>query len=456
VTRTAPRILVADDQPDVLAAARLLLKSEGCEVHTAASPGEVLELLEGDEFDVMLLDLNYTRDTTSGQEGLDLLPKIQALDATLPVVVMTAWGSIESAVEAMRRGARDYIEKPWDNERLLAAVRTQLELVRAVRKAQLLEAENEMLRTGTDVPDLIAESKAMQPVLRLIEKVGPSIANVLITGEPGTGKEVVARWLHYRSERSHRPLVTVNTGGLSEGVFESEMFGHVKGAFTDAKADRIGYFELADRGTLFLDEIGNVPLTQQAKLLRVLETGELQRVGSSRTRHVDVRILSATNSELDRAVADGRFREDLYYRLNAVEIRLPPLRDRREDIPLLAAHFLSRSGARYGRPDVRLSADAVDALLRHAWPGNVRELRHSVERAVLLADGDEVGVEHLGLRQAPEGSLRLESMELDEAERILIRKALARNRGNVSRAAEDLGLSRSALYRRLKRHGLQT
>ena len=456
MTRTAPRILVADDQPDVLAAARLLLKSEGCEVHTAASPGEVLELLEGDEFDVMLLDLNYTRDTTSGQEGLDLLPKIQALDATLPVVVMTAWGSIESAVEAMRRGARDYIEKPWDNERLLAAVRTQLELVRAVRKAQLLEAENEMLRTGTDVPDLIAESKAMQPVLRLIEKVGPSIANVLITGEPGTGKEVVARWLHYRSERSHRPLVTVNTGGLSEGVFESEMFGHVKGAFTDAKADRIGYFELADRGTLFLDEIGNVPLTQQAKLLRVLETGELQRVGSSRTRHVDVRILSATNSELDRAVADGRFREDLYYRLNAVEIRLPPLRDRREDIPLLAAHFLSRSGARYGRPDVRLSADAVDALLRHAWPGNVRELRHSVERAVLLADGDEVGVEHLGLRQAPEGSLRLESMELDEAERILIRKALARNRGNVSRAAEDLGLSRSALYRRLKRHGLQT
>lgn len=455
MTRTAPRILVADDQPDVLAAARLLLRSEGCDVHTAASPGEVLDLLEGDEFDVLLLDLNYTRDTTSGQEGLDLLPRVQSLDATLPIVVMTAWGSIESAVEAMRRGARDYIEKPWDNERLLAAVRTQLELVRAVRKAQLLEAENEMLRTGTDVPDMIAESKAMQPVLRLIEKVGPSIANVLITGEPGTGKEVVARWLHYRSDRSNRPLVTVNTGGLSEGLFESEMFGHVKGAFTDAKADRIGYFELADRGTLFLDEIGNVPLAQQAKLLRILETGELQRVGSTKTRRVDVRILSATNSELDRAVADGRFREDLFYRLNAVEIRIPPLRDRREDIPLLAAHFLARSGARYGRPDLRFSAEAVDALLRHAWPGNVRELRHSIERAVLLAEGDDVGVEHLGLRQAPEGSLRLESMELDEAERILIRKALSRNRGNVSRAAGELGLSRSALYRRLKRHGLQ-
>jgi DNA-binding NtrC family response regulator len=295
----------------------------------------------------------------------------------------------------------------------------------------------------------------MSPVLRLIEKVGPSDANVLITGEPGTGKEVVAQWLHFRSNRSNRPLVTVNTGGLSEGVFESEMFGHVKGAFTDAKNDRIGYFELADRGTLFLDEIGNVPLAQQAKLLRVLETGEFQRVGSSKTKKIDVRILSATNSQLDRAVADGRFREDLYYRLNAVEIFLPPLRERREDIPLLAAHFLARSGRKYGRPDLSLTSSAVEALMRHAWPGNVRELRHSVERAVLLAEANEVNLEHLGLRQAPEGSLRLENMQLDDAERILIRKAIARNRGNVSRAAEDLGISRSALYRRLKRHGLQ-
>ncbi|MGW8283437.1 MAG: sigma-54-dependent transcriptional regulator, partial [Gemmatimonadota bacterium] len=444
MNRTAPRILVADDQADILAAARLLLKSEGCEVQTAASPAEVLELLEGDEFDVLLLDLNYTRDTTSGQEGLDLLPRVQLLDSTLPIIVMTAWGSIDSAVEAIRRGARDYIEKPWDNDRLVAAVHTQLELVRAVRKAQILEAENDLLRTGEDVPEMIADSKTMSPVLRLIEKVGPSDANVLITGEPGTGKEVVARWLHFQSKRSQRPLVTVNTGGLSEGVFESEMFGHVKGAFTDAKSDRMGYFELADRGTLFLDEIGNVPLAQQAKLLRVLETGEFQRVGSSRTKKVDVRILSATNSELDKAVAEGRFREDLYYRLNAVEIFLPPLRERREDIPLLAAHFLAKAGQKYGRPDLRLAPNAVEALMRHTWPGNVRELRHSVERAVLLAEGNEVGLEHLGLRQAPEGSLRLENMQLDDAERILIRKAIARNRGNVSRAAEDLGISRSA------------
>ena len=446
-------ILVADDQADVLAAIRLLLKAEGFEIATATSPSEVLELLELDEFDCLLLDLNYTRDTTSGQEGLDLLPRIQALDSTLPVIVMTAWGSIESAVEAMRRGARDYIEKPWDNDRLLATINSQLVLVQAVRRAQFLEAENEMLRDA-DVPDMIADSRAMQPVLRLIERVGPSDANVLITGEPGTGKEVVARWLHYRSNRADRPLVTVNTGGISEGVFESEMFGHVRGAFTDAKSDRVGYFELAGHGTLFLDEIGNVPLTQQAKLLRVLESGEFQRVGSSKARKVDVRILTATNSDLERSVAEGTFREDLYYRLNTVEIQLPALRERREDIPLLAAHFLRISGGKYGRPDMTYSAAAMDALIRHPWPGNVRELRHSVERAVLLTENHVVDLEHLGLRQASEGFLRLEAVPLDEAERILIRKALSRNRGNVSRAAHDLGLSRSALYRRLKRHGL--
>jgi len=454
-TPARPRILVADDQHDVLAALKLLMKGEGYSTQTAASPAEVIELLQADEFDVLLLDLNYTRDTTSGQEGLELLPRIQALDSTLPIIVMTAWSSIPTAVEAMRRGARDYIEKPWDNERLLAVIRSQLELGRAVRKAQVLEAEIEILRNGADVPRLIAESKAMQPVLRLIEKVGPSDANVLITGEPGTGKEVIARWLHATSERGDRPLITVNTGGLSEGVFESEMFGHVRGAFTDARNDRVGYFEVAHLGTLFLDEIGNVPLTQQAKLLRVLESGELQRVGSSKTRRVDARILSATNSELDQSVAEGRFREDLFYRLNTVEIKIPPLRDRREDIPLLAMHFLGSSGGKYGRPDLQLSSPALDAMLRHAWPGNVRELRHCIERAVLLVEGSAVDVEHLGLRQSPEGSLSLENVALDEAERILIRKALARNRGNVSRAASDLGLSRSALYRRLKRHGLQ-
>lgn len=449
-----PRILIADDQQDVLEALRLLLKPEGFEIELAQSPAGVLAALEARDFDVVLLDLNYTRDTTSGKEGMDLLSQIQALDATLPAVVMTAWGSIEGAVEAMRRGARDYIEKPWDNARLLTTLRTHIELGRALRHSQKLESENRLLKKA-GVTELIAESRAMRPVLDLIERVGPSEANILITGEHGTGKEVVARWLHAASPRASRPLVIVNAGGLSEGVFESELFGHVKGAFTDAKTDRAGYFELADTGTLFLDEIGNMPPSQQAKLLRVLQTGEFQRVGSSRTRRVDVRVISATNVDIQKEVAEGRFREDLLYRLNTVEIHLPPLRERREDIPLLAVHFLRQQARRYGRQVAAFDQDAMQALIAHAWPGNVRELEHTVERAVLLARGEQVRVDDLGLRaRAPEGAVRLEEMPLAEAEKHLIQQALARYDGNVSRAAQALGLSRSALYRRLQQFGL--
>jgi DNA-binding NtrC family response regulator len=295
----------------------------------------------------------------------------------------------------------------------------------------------------------------MQPVIRLIERVGPSDASVLVTGEPGSGKEVVARWLHATSERSDRTLVAVNAGGLSETLFESEMFGHVKGAFTDAKADRVGYFELADGGTLFLDEVANLSLVQQAKLLRVLETGEFQRVGSSRTRRVDVRVLAASNADLPRRVAEERFREDLLYRLNSIEIRLPPLRERREDISVLAAYFLRRQLVRYGR-DVEISSAAMGALLAHTWPGNVRELRHAVERAVLLAEGDRIQPADLGLQPAPETGSRLDDLTLEDAERILIQRALGRFDGNVSKAAEALGLSRGALYRRLESHGIET
>ncbi|MGA8073906.1 MAG: sigma-54 dependent transcriptional regulator [Candidatus Acidiferrales bacterium] len=446
-------MLVADDQADVREALRLLLKTEGIDTESAASPAAVLAALETREFDALLIDLNYARDTTSGQEGLDLLSSIRAKDSTVPIIVMTAWGSLELAVEAMRRGAKDFIQKPWENARLLAILKTQIELSQALKRSQRLEAENRLLR-AEGRPAMIAESPAMRPVMDLISRVGPSDANVLIMGEHGTGKDVVARTLHALSPRSGRPLVTVNAGGLPEGVFESELFGHVKGAFTDAKVDRVGRFELADSSTLFLDEIANVPMNLQAKLLRALETGEFERVGSSATRRVDVRILSATNADISAEVHAGRFREDLLFRLNTIEIQLPPLRERKEDIPLLALHFLRQSAQRYRKNLTGFEPVALQLLLDHPWPGNVRELDHSIERAVLLAEGDSVRASDLGLRQARETSLRLDDMGLEEVEKVLIQKALARYGGNVSHASKALGLSRSALYRRLQKYSL--
>ena len=451
-TRT-PCILVADDQADVLEALRFLIKGEGYQAVAVNSPPDAIHEVESRDFDAVLMDLNYTRDTTSGQEGLELLNRIQLLDTTLPVIVMTAWGSVELAVEAMRRGARDFIQKPWDNARLSAILKTQIELGRALRKGQRLEAENRALRSER-FPQLIAQSASMRPVLDVISRVGPSDANVFITGENGTGKGLVAQTLHSVSLRSTRPLVTVNTGGLAEGVFESELFGHVKGAFTDAKTDRVGRFEMADGGTLFLDEIANISSGLQAKLLRTLETGEFERVGSSKTRRVDVRVFSATNADIAAEVAEGKFRQDLLFRLNTIEIRLPPLRDRREDIPLLAAHFLRQHCEHYRKRLTGFDEPAIKALLAHAWPGNVRELDHAVERAVLMAQSDMVRAADLGLRSGREGPPRLEEMSLEEVEALLIKKALARFSGNVSHAANALGLSRSALYRRLQRYGL--
>ncbi len=448
-----PRILIADDQADVLEALRLLLKPEGYAVQAAQSPAGVLAALESADFDVVLIDLNYARDTTSGAEGLDLLARIREMDATLPVVLMTAWGSIELAVEGMRRGARDFVQKPWDNARLLATLATQVELARALRQSRRLEEENRLLR-GSGSPVMIAEAPAMQPVLQMIARVGPSNASVLITGESGVGKGLVAQALHAASERSGRPFVAVNTGGLSETLFESEFFGHVKGAYTDARADRAGRFELADGGTLFLDEIANVPLSQQAKLLRAIETGEYERVGSSRTRRADIRLVSATNADLAAEAAAGRFREDLLFRINTVEIHVPPLRQRREDIPLLAAHFLKIHAARYRKNVQGFAPEAVEAMMSHRWPGNVRELDHAVERAVLMSAGEVIRSQDMMLRRAREGGRALEEMSLEEVESFLIQKTLARFSGNVSRAAEALGLSRSALYRRLERYGL--
>ena len=449
VTTAGVRALIADDQRDVLEALRLLLKGRGYLLKAVTSPEALLAAAEHREYDVVLMDLNYARDTTSGQEGLDTLTRLRAIDVTLPIVVMTAWGSINLAVDAMQRGARDFLEKPWDNERLLSILRTQVELGRALRRTSRLEAHNRALQTES-VPAWIADAPAMRRVMEVITRVGPSDANVLITGENGTGKSLAARAIHDVSTRAAHAMVTVNAGGMSEGIFESELFGHVKGAFTDARQDRVGRFELAEGGTLFLDEIANIPLTQQQKLLRVLETGEFERLGSSQTRAVDVRLISATNADIDLEVREGRFRQDLLYRLNTVELTLPPLRDRQEDIPLLAHHFLTVHARRYRKPVVDFEPSAIDLLVDHPWPGNVRELDHAVERAVLMATGQVVRCPDLGLRSTNEVAARLDDLSLEEVEAMLIRKAMARH-GTVSQAAKALGLSRSALYRRLDR-----
>ncbi|MGA7155435.1 MAG: sigma-54 dependent transcriptional regulator [Acidobacteriaceae bacterium] len=452
-TPSVGRLLVADDQPSILEALDILLRPEGYELETCRTPALVLECMASTDLDGVLIDLNYTRDTTSGTEGLDLLTSIRQRDSNIPVIVMTAWANLQLAVEAMRRGASDFIQKPWDNTRLLTVLRTQLELYRAQKRTDWLEAENRILR-AEGAPDFIASAPAMQPVINIISRIGPSDANVLITGEHGSGKEVVTQTLHRLSQRAHRPLVAVNTGALPDGTFESELFGHVKGAFTDARTDRIGRFELATGGTLFLDEIANIPMRQQAKLLRVLETGELERVGSSSTRKVDVRVLSATNADLQAESFAGNFREDLLFRLNTVEIRIPPLRDRREDIPPLAAHFLSRYATRYRKALTGFDPAALQLLLSYGWPGNVRELDHAIERAVLMARSILIEVADLGLSAARSASQSLDELSLEAVEAILIRKALKRTAGNVSLAAEALGLSRGALYRRIEKHGL--
>jgi len=446
------RILLADDQRDVLEALRILLKGEGYQTEAVTSLAAVFNALEKKDYALLVMDLNYTRDTTSGQEGLAAIPRIQEIDKMLPIVVMTAWATIDLAVEAMKRGARDFVPKPWDNERLLTIVRTQIELATALRRGRKLEAENQLLRGS--MPNLIAESPAMRPVMEMISRVGPSDANVLITGENGTGKGLIAQALHTLSPRASRTMITVNMGGLSETLFESELFGHVKGAFTDAKTDRAGRFELADEGTLFMDEIANIPLAQQAKLLRVIETGNFERVGSSKTMHANVRIISATNANLQDEIAAGRFRQDLLFRLNTIQISLPSLRDRREDIMPLANSFLRQHAQRYRKQISGFDDAARERLLQHRFPGNVRELDHVVERAVLMAQDRQIRAGDLGLTSGVGDSRNLEQMSLDEVEAFLIKKALARNDGNARKAAEALGLSRSAFYRRLQQYGL--
>lgn len=463
-TTEKPNILIADDQRDVREALRLLLKSEGWDGVPVEGPAQAIEAMRRQRFDVALIDLNYTRDTTSGAEGLELLRELKKIDESVPVVVMTAWGTINLAVEAMRHGAGDFIEKPWDNQRLMSVLGNQLALARAHRREQRLSAENALLRGGGD-DGFIAESRSMRALLETLARVAPSDANVLILGENGTGKGVIAQRLHDASRRAGSSFVKVNMGGIPETVFEAEMFGHVRGAFTDAKSDRIGRFELADGGSLFLDEIANIPLAQQAKLLRVLEDGELERVGSSRTLKVDVRLVSATNADLAAEVARGAFRKDLLFRLNTVELRLPPLRERAEDIPLLADAFLARFARRYQRDGLRFAPSAQVALAAHAWPGNVRELSHAIERAVLMTSTSVLDAAALSLApgtvsvgQGAIASLPAATaaagLTVEQAEEHLVRQALAQSGGNIQRAAAALGLSRPALYRRMEKYGI--
>jgi DNA-binding NtrC family response regulator len=454
VARDSWTLLIADDQRDVRAALRLLLTSEGYPVSFAANPAEVMAAVRAGNVALALLDLNYTRDTTSGREGLELLEQIRQQDPELPVVAMTAWGSVDLAVAAMRRGACDFIEKPWDNTRVATIVRTHLERAAAARGARRYRAIARIQREDHMDAEVVSESPAMRKVLELARQVAPARAGVLITGENGTGKNLIAELIHRWSDRAEEPFVAVNMGSIPETLFESEMFGHVRGAFTDAREDRSGRFELADGGTLLLDEVGNLPPAQQAKLLRVLESGRFERVGGSRTLTADVRVLTATNADLPAMIAGGRFRRDLYFRLNTVEIRIPPLRERAQDISALARHFLQQQCRRHGR-NMHFTERALNALGAHDWPGNVRELAHAVERAVLLTRDTQIDAEDLAL--TPTGGRDFsagEVMPLATAESLLIRNALDRFGGNVPEAARALGLSRSAMYRRLEKYGI--
>ena len=442
-----PVILVADDDPDVRQALSLLLRDSGYEVATAASPAEVLSSLRQARPELLLLDLNFQRDTTSGAEGLALLREIRTHDAELPVVILTGWATVQLAVQAIQLGAQDFLEKPWENARVRSLVANHLALASTCAQLKRL-AEIRQAEGAEDEP--VFQSRGMREVMDVAARVAASAAPVLLTGESGIGKGLLARWIHRHSARKDGAFVSVNLGGLAETLFESELFGHVKGAFTDARSDRVGRFESARGGTLFLDEISNIAPAQQARLLHVLEEGRYERVGETASRTTDARILAATNADIHKLMREGRFREDLYFRLNTVEIALPPLRTRRDDIVLLAGHYLARYARQHVRPPLMLSDSARRALEAYDWPGNVRELAHVMQRAILLAKGEEVQAADLRLAGG-ETTERLDNLTLEQAERYVIRRALESCGGDVETAALRLGVSRSALYRRIEK-----
>lgn len=458
-------LLVADDDPDVVSALEYLLHTEGFRVSSVNTPAAILSALSASQYDLLIMDLNYSRDTTSGREGLELIEQLVKNNPLLPIVAITAWGSVDTAVKAMQAGARDFIEKPWDNDRLISVVNNQLKLQKVEQQALKLSEENQLLRgqLASTENAFVYKSEQMATLMQQIKQVSASDANVLLTGENGTGKSVLVNLLHRQSQRSSEPLISVNMGSITESLFESEMFGHVKGAFTDARDNRIGRFELAEGGTLFLDEISNTPYSQQAKLLRVLETNQFERVGSSHTQRSDCRLVCATNADLDIAVEQGSFREDLLYRINTVEIRVPALRERAEDIVPLALHFLHSFSRKYNKQDLEFDAAALEALQSYTWPGNVRELQHLVERATILAVANVIDSASLNLDSSllkpPASKLggqdpAAQELTLEQLEKEALRQRLIDHDGDSVQAARSLGLSKSAFYRHLKKHKL--
>lgn len=456
--RNQGAVLVIDDDEDILQAAGMFLKQHVEIVHTEKSPESIPSLLNNTTYDVILLDMNFTRDVTSGKEGFHWLNKIMEIDPAAAVVMITAYGDVETAVSCIKQGAVDFVLKPWQNEKLLATVSAALNLNHSRREVTSLRSRQKQLIEDLDSPfhNIISSSMAMQNVLDIVEKVAATDANVLILGENGTGKELVARALHRRSKRVEEVFITVDMGAVSESLFESELFGHVKGAFTDAREDRAGRFEIASKGTLFLDEIGNLPRNLQAKLLAVLQNRKITRVGSNRSVDIDIRLICATNMPIHDLVGRNEFRQDLLFRINTVEIIIPPLRERKEDIPPLTSHFLKMYSRKYGLKQKRINKAAEKKLQTYAWPGNVRELQHTIERAVIMSDQPVLNPQDIILTQsqAPEESLNFDAYNLDQIEKTVIRKTLTKHQGNISHAALELGITRASLYRRMDKYDL--
>jgi len=458
LTSKIGKILIVDDNEDVLLAAKLLLKNHFPTVHTENDPNVLPNLLTNENYDVILLDMNFTQDMTSGQEGFYWLNEILKIDPNAVVILITSFGDVDTAVKAIKEGATDFVLKPWQNEKFIATISSAIKLSESRKEVSYLRSRQQQLSSDLDLKfhDLLGKSPKMQMVFSMIDKVGKTDANVLITGENGTGKELVARAVHRQSDRNDEVFIGVDLGAISHSLFESELFGYVKGAFTDAKEDRAGRFELASNGTLFLDEISNIPIELQAKLLTAIQGRKISRVGSGKSIDIDIRLICATNSNLEKLVKDGEFRQDLLYRIKTVEIEIPPLRERGEDIQLLAEHFLNLFTRKYNKPGIRFSQPVLKKLMDYNWPGNVRELQHSIERAIILSDDTVLQTSDfvLGTEDNEQSDLQFRNMNLEEIEKITIRKALEKNKGNISKAAQELGLTRTSLYRRMEKYNL--